>query len=242
MDFGLGSYATGFVAGGLSILSPCVLPVVPVLLGTAASVDPRGPLVLAGGLAVSFAVIGTLIASVGTHLGFDPENLRLIGAVLLALLGLALISSRAGRVFSAATAGVGNVGNGLLSRWRLDGLSGQFAIGLLLGIVWSPCVGPTLGTAIMLASQGSHLPQIALLMSIFGFGAALPVVAIGLVSRSALVRSRGTLLHAGRIGRTAMGIGMLVLAALILTSGDKLVEAWLLDHSPDWLTTLTTRF
>ncbi len=242
MEFGLGSYATGLFAGVLSILSPCVLPVVPILLGTAVSVDRRGPLALAAGLALSFALIGTFIASLGARLGFDTAVLRTIGAVLLAVVGIALVSPRVQQAFSVATAGLGSAGNGLLSRWRLDGLTGQFAIGLLLGVVWSPCVGPTLGAAILLASQGSHLPQIALLMSVFGLGAALPVVLLGLLSRSAMARSRGRLLQVGRIGKAAMGIAMLVLAALILTDGDKQVESWLVDHSPDWLTTLTTRY
>ena len=242
MDFGIGSYATGLFAGSLSILSPCVLPVVPILLATAVGVDRRGPLALAGGLALSFAIIGTFVASIGARIGFETEGLRTVGAVLLALAGLALVSTHVQAAFSRATAGIGSAGNGLLARWRLDGLSGQFAIGLLLGIVWSPCVGPTLGAAIMLASQGSHLPQIALMMAVFGIGAALPVVGLGLLSRQATMRSRGTLLQAGRYGRVALGIAMLALAALVLTESDKPVEAWLLDHSPDWLTALTTRY
>ena len=242
MDFGPGAYATGLLAGGLSILSPCVLPVVPLLLGTAVGVDRRGPLVLAGGLALSFAIIGTTIASIGARFGVDSDLLRTVGAVLLAAFGVALLSTTLQQRFATVTAGVGNAGNGLLARLPLDGLGGQFAVGLLLGVVWSPCVGPTLGSAIMLASQGTHLPQIALLMALFGLGAAVPVVLIGLLSRSALVRSRGALLQVGRIGKAVMGIAMLVLAALILTSFDKAFESWLVDQSPPWLTTLTTRF
>ena len=242
MDFGLASYATGMLAGGLSILSPCVLPVVPVLLGTAASVDRRGPLALASGLALSFAIIGTVIAALGARIGFDVDDARTVAALVLAVLGLALISTRVQHRFAKATAGIGNAGNGLLTRWRLDGLGGQFAIGLLLGIVWSPCVGPTLGAAVMLASQGAHLPEIVLMMALFGLGAALPVVALGFVSRRALVRSRGALLMAGRVGKSVMGIAMLCVALLILTRLDRQLEAWLVDHSPDWLTTLTTRY
>ena len=242
MEFGLGAYATGLFAGSLSILSPCVLPVVPILFGTAISVDRRGPLVLAAGLALSFAVIGTVVASAGARIGVEADTLRIVGAVLLALIGIALVSTRLQGVFATATAGIGSAGNGLLDRWHLDGLAGQFAIGLLLGVVWSPCVGPTLGAAIMLASQGSQLPQIALLMSLFGLGAALPVVLLGLLSRGAMSRSRDRLLQAGRIGKTVMGVAMIVLAALILSGADKQVESWLLDRSPDWLTSLTTRY
>ncbi len=125
---------------------------------------------------------------------------------------------------------------------KLDGLRGQFAIGLVLGIVWSPCVGPTLGAAIVLASQGAQLPQVALLMGLFGIGAAAPVVLLAYVSRGALLRARGPLLRAGEAGKLVMGVLLIAVAALILTGLDHPAQAWLVDHSPGWLTRLTTRF
>jgi len=137
---------------------------------------------------------------------------------------------------------VGDAGNSLISRVQPDGLWGQFAIGLVLGVVWSPCVGPTLGAAVVLASQGSHLPQAALLMGIFGIGAALPVVALTYVSRGAMVKMRGKLMQAGKTGKIAMGVIMVAIAGLILSGADKAIEAWLVSHSPAWLSALTTRF
>lgn len=137
---------------------------------------------------------------------------------------------------------MGDAGNTLISKLSLDGLEGQFIIGLALGVVWSPCVGPTLGGAIVLASQGSHLPQVALLMGVFGFGAALPVIGLATVSRSAAQHMRGQLLQAGKFGKIVMGGLMVGVAILILTGWDRSVEAWLVTHSPHWLTSLTTRF
>lgn len=144
--------------------------------------------------------------------------------------------------FASATSGIGDAGNSLITRMNLDGLWGQFAIGLVLGVVWSPCVGPTLGTAVALASQGSHLPQVALLMGVFGIGAALPVVALAYVSRSAMAKVRGQLMQAVKAGKMILGAVMIALAAMILSGADKPVETWLVDHSPAWLTKLTTRF
>ena len=112
----------------------------------------------------------------------------------------------------------------------------------MLGVVWSPCVGPTLGAAVVLASQGSQLPQVALLMGIFGLGAALPVVALAYVSRGAMLNMRGKLMQAGKTGKVLLGAIMIGLAAMILTGADKPVETWLVDQSPAWLTKLTTRF
>lgn len=144
--------------------------------------------------------------------------------------------------FASATSGLGDAGNNLISRLRLDGLWGQFVIGLVLGVVWSPCVGPTLGAAIVLASQGSQLPQVALLMGIFGIGAALPIVVLAYLSRSAMLKMRGRLMQAGKTGKLILGAIMVLLSGLILTGADKPIEIWLVDNSPMWLTTLTTRF
>jgi cytochrome c biogenesis protein CcdA len=242
MEFGLGSYGFGFLAGLLSTLSPCVLPIIPILLGSAVNAHRRAPLALAGGLAISYAVIGTGLAWAGSALDLDPSIFRSVGAVILGLLGLVLISTSLQQRFAYATAGMGDAGNNLISRMNLDGLWGQFAIGLVLGVVWSPCVGPTLGAAVVLASQGTQLPQVALLMGIFGMGAALPVVALAYVSRGAMMKLRGKLLQAGKTGKMILGAVMIALAALILSGIDKPIEAWLVDHSPAWLTKLTTRF
>jgi cytochrome c biogenesis protein CcdA len=242
MAFGLGSYGFGFLAGLLSTLSPCVLPIIPILLGSATNAHPRAPLALAGGLAVSYALIGTGLAWAGSALDLDASLFRSAGAVILGLLGLVLMSGSLQQRFAIATSGVGNAGNKLISRMNLDGLIGQFAIGLVLGVVWSPCVGPTLGAAVVLASQGTHLPQVALLMGIFGIGAALPIVALAYVSRSAMLKMRGKLMQAGKTGKVILGAVMIALSALILSGTDKAMESWLVDHSPSWLTSLTTRF
>ena len=160
----------------------------------------------------------------------------------MGLLGLVLISGGLQQRFAAATSSIGDAGNNLISRMRLDGLWGQFTIGLVLGVVWSPCVGPTLGAAVVLASQGSQLPQVALLMGIFGLGAALPVVVLAYVSRNAMLKMRGQLMQAGKTGKMMLGAIMIALSVLILTGADKPLESWLVEHSPTWLTTLTTRF
>lgn len=240
MEFGLGTYGLSFVAGSLSTLSPCVLPLIPILLGTAATAHRFGPFALAAGLTLSFTAVGVFVASLGATLGLDPALFRNLAAVLLIAFGMLLLSSQLQERFALAASGVSGAGQGLLSRLTIDGLPGQFVLGLLLGIVWSPCVGPTLGVAVTLASQGQSLAQVALVMALFGLGAGLPLVALGLVSRQAMMRLRGRLLAAGRIGKQALGGLMLVLGAAILTGGDKLFEAWVLQAAPTWLVELTT--
>jgi cytochrome c biogenesis protein CcdA len=240
MEFGLGTYGIGFAAGSLSVLSPCVLPLVPILIGTAASAHRRGPLALAAGLTLSFAVIGVLIASAGASLGLDQTVFRNIAALMLLGFGVLLLSTGLQEHFAVAASGASSVGQAMLSRLTFDGLPGQFVLGLLLGVMWSPCVGPTLGATITLASQGQQLAQVMLVMALFGLGAGLPLVILGSLSREAMVRVRGKLLATGQQGKKVLGAVMLLLGVFILTNLDKRFEAWVLDAAPAWLTQIGT--
>ncbi|HWS65814.1 MAG TPA: cytochrome c biogenesis CcdA family protein [Steroidobacteraceae bacterium] len=242
MTFGIATYGLGLVAGALSTLSPCVLPLVPLLIASAVNAHRWGAVALGAGLALSFAIIGIFLATVGASLGLDPDTFRTAGAVILAIFGLILLVPKLQNVFATATGALSNSGSDLLARVTFEGFPEQFLVGLLLGVVWSPCVGPTLGAATTLASQGSDLGQIALLMLIFGVGAAAPLVLLGSLSRASLTKVRGRLLHAGKVGRQGLGMVMLVLGILIVTGLDKSLEGWVLDRTPDWLTALTTKF
>jgi cytochrome c biogenesis protein CcdA len=108
--------------------------------------------------------------------------------------------------------------------------------------VWSPCVGPTLGAASILAAKGENLGQVAATMFAFGLGAALPLMLLGLLSREAMMRMRGRLTEAGKGGKMLLG-GLLVAIGLFVATGlDKRLETVLVDASPAWLTELTTKF
>jgi len=242
VNLGWGTYGVGLLAGLLTTLSPCVLPLVPILMGSAVGAHRFGPGALAAGVALSFTITGVLLASAGAALGVDQDAFRPVAAGLLVLFGVVLLSPPLQARFALATARLSASGHGFLSRFTLDGLAGQFVLGLLLGLVWSPCVGPTLGAASTLASQGRNLAQIALLMIIFGIGASIPLLVIGSLSRAALLRFRASLNTVGRRGKQALGVVLLGLGALILSHSDRRVESFLLDHSPAWLTDLTTRY
>ena len=242
MELSLASYGLGFVAGLLSTLSPCVLPLITLVLAGAVGAHRRGPLALSLGLALSFAVIGTTIAASGAFLGLRPNTLRVLGALLLAGFGLVLAVPPLQARMNLAMSPLGSAGGNALNRFRPTGWTGQLALGLLLGVVWSPCVGPTLGGAVALASQGQQLTQIATIMALFGLGASLPLVLLGQLSQDATRRWRAHLMRAGRWGKGLLGVLMLLIATSILTGFDKQIETWLIDHSPAWLTAATTRY
>jgi cytochrome c biogenesis protein CcdA len=240
VEFGLATYGLSLLAGMLSILSPCVLPLVPILLASAVLAHRFGAIALAAGLTLSFTVVGVFIAAAGASLGLGQDSLRGVAAFLLLVFGIVLLIPQLQERFAVAASGLSSGGQTLLSKVTLDGLPGQFVLGLLLGLVWSPCVGPTLGAAISLAAQGESLAQITLVMAMFGIGASIPLVALGLVSRQAMTRFRGKLLEAGKRGKQILGFIMLALGIAILTGADKLFEAWILGMAPDWLVRLTT--
>jgi cytochrome c-type biogenesis protein len=242
MNFGPGTYGLGLIAGALSTLSPCVLPLVPVLVAGAVNAHRWGALALGLGLTLSFTIVGVFLATVGASLGLDPDAFRVVGAVILAIFGLIILVPKLQDLFARATSTLSNSGNQLLARVTLGGFTGQFLAGVLLGVVWSPCVGPTLGAATTLASQGKDLAQIGLLMFIFGIGAAAPLVVLGTLSRATMMRVRGGLLRAGKHGKQIFGLVILALGVLIATGVDKSLEGWILDQTPDWITAVTTKY
>lgn len=230
------------LAGLLSTLSPCVLPLVPIVIGAALGEHRFGPMALAAGLALSFVTIGLFVATIGFAAGLDQELFRSIGAILLILIGGALMLPRLQLRLAAAMGPIGNWVHGHTESVATRGLLGQFSVGLVLGAVWSPCVGPTLGAASILAARAENLIVVALTMFAFGIGAALPLLAIGMLSHEALLRWRSRMLAAGSGGKALMGIVLIALGLFVLTGVDKRIEIILVEASPAWLTDWTTRF
>jgi len=228
-------------AGLFSILSPCVLPLVPIVLGTAVSEHRLGPLALAAGLATSFTAIGLFVATIGYSVGLDGEFFRVTGAVLLVAAGFALMLPRLQIQLTLVAAPLGNWTQQKFGSAATAGLRGQFGLGLLLGAVWSPCVGTTLGAASVLAAQGRSL-GFALTMLFFGLGSAVPLIALGLISREAMMRARHRLLSAGTNGKTVLGGILIVSGLLILFDLDHALEAWFVRVAPSFLLDLSGRY
>ena len=122
------------------------------------------------------------------------------------------------------------------------GWQGQFLVGLLLGLVWSPCTGPTLGAAMGLLAQGESLGSVALILAFFGVGTAVPLIALGLLSRGLLMRWREKLMSFSRVGRYVLGAALLVVGILIVTGLDREIETYWVQHGPGWLNDITVRY
>jgi cytochrome c-type biogenesis protein len=238
----LTSIGFAFLAGTLSILSPCVLPLLPIVLGSAASQGKFGPAALGAGVVVSFVTVGLFVAVVGFSIGLDGGLFKSIAALVLLFIGLVLLFPPLQARFTNLARPLSDWGNNTLGNLAPAGVLGQFAIGVLLGMVWSPCVGPTLGAASLLAAQGKDLTHVAITMTAFAVGVGVPLVIIGLLSRTVYHRSRRNFSMAGRGLKVVLGLALILLGSLIFSGYDRLVEAALVDASPEWLTALTTRF
>jgi cytochrome c biogenesis protein CcdA len=238
----IGTIGLAFLAGVLSVLSPCVLPLLPIVLGTAQSEHRLGPVALAAGLAISFTIIGLFVATIGFAIGLDTSVFRLVSAVLLIAIGTVLLVPRLQEQVAVAAGPAGSWVDDRLGGFTATSLWGQFGLGLLLGAVWVPCVGPTLGAASLLAAKGEDLGQVAITMLAFGVGAALPLMVLGFVSREAMMRWRGRLMEAGKGGKMLLGAVLVAVGLLVASGADKQLEAFLVNASPDWLTGLTTRY
>jgi cytochrome c biogenesis protein CcdA len=238
----MGALALALLAGVLSTLSPCVLPLLPIVLGAALTEHRYGPVALAAGVAISYVAVGLFVATVGFAIGLDQDIFRNVAAALLIIIGAVLLLPRLQAQLAVAAGPFGNWAQGQTDGMSRRGLSGQFALGLLLGAVWSPCVGPTLGAASVLAAQGKDLGAVATTMIAFGIGAAAPLIVLGMASREALMHWRDRLLKAGKGGKYALGAILLAVGVLIVSGLYRTLETVLVDASPAWLTQLTTRF
>lgn len=227
-------------AGLLTVLSPCVLPILPIVFGAANSQHRFGPAALAGGVTVSFVAVGLFVATAGFALGLDASLFHRVSGALLVAFGAILLVPRLQAALETALSPFSTWAATRTSGQPGSGLWGQAGLGLLLGAIWSPCVGPTLGAASLMASQDKDLAGVALTMAVFGLGAATPLLVVGSLSRSALQKWRGGLSGAAHWGRWMLGVGMAAVGLLALSGLDHVLEAMLVEASPAWLTQFTS--
>jgi cytochrome c biogenesis protein CcdA len=238
----ISTLAFAFIAGGLSILSPCVLPLLPMVFSASYSQNRLGPIAVATGLVISFTAIGMFLAVFGFSLGITVDHFRIVSSIIVILFGLILLSNMLQDYFAGKL-------SHLMSKFGIhanvnpsDSLLSQFLLGLLLGAVWGPCVGPTLGAASVMAAQRENLFEVSQVMVVFGLGTAFALIALGTILRKLLFSKKAVLIRGGSHLKKALGVSLIAVGVLILTGTDKLLEAYLVSLSPEWLTALTTRF
>jgi cytochrome c biogenesis protein CcdA/thiol-disulfide isomerase/thioredoxin len=190
-----------FVAGLITALSPCVLPVLPVLLAGGASGGTRRPYAVVAGLVLSFTVFTITAAALLDALGLPQDLLRNLAVVLLVLAGAAIAVPRLGDLLQRPFLA--------LTRRRPGDLGGGLVLGLALGLVFVPCAGPVLAAITVLAASRDFGPDTFALTFAYAAGAAGPMLVVALAGRRAAAAMRG------RYVRPALG-ALVAAAALAI--------------------------
>lgn len=238
----MGGLALAGLAGILASLSPCVLPILPIVLAAALAEHRLGPLALAGGLALSFAAVGIALGLVGFAAGIEPEALRVTAAVVMLAAGVLLLAhGLAARLATGMETLVAPVA-GFAQRLSARGLGGQALLGAVLGIAWAPCTGPALGGAVALAAQAETAPRAAATMLAFALGATVPLLALGYAARGSLPGLKQRLRGAGRSLQPLLGGALALFGVLVLTGADKAIETWATARLPEAWLNLVVRF
>ena len=225
-----------FAAGALTILSPCILPLAPIVVASARAEDPRGPIALVLGLAATFGVVGGALASFGVKVG-EWSPARALSAVIMIVIGAALIKPALGETIERRLGFVGRAADVMRERLPNSGLAGHAAAGVVLAFAWAPCAGPILGAALVLAAKGGSLTAAIAAMTVYALGAAGALLVAG-YAVGAVGKARFAWAGAG--GRIALGALFALVGAAVLTGLDHQIEAVLIAAMPDWLTAFAT--
>lgn len=232
----------GYIAGILTLINPCILPVLPIVLGASIQNDRRAPLLLALGLCITFVSMGMLVATVGHSIGLTETRLAQIGSILMIGFGLVLLIPKLNQRFVDITSGISAKADDRLTTTQQNSTIGIILGGMLLGLVWSPCIGPTLGGAISMASQGQNLIWAFMIMLSFALGVSTIIIALGYGTRE-IIRKRQTQLRAlAERSKVIMGLLFIAIGLVILFQLHHFIEGWLVAVLPEWLQDFSVKY
>jgi cytochrome c-type biogenesis protein len=223
-----------FLAGIVTVAAPCTLPMLPILLG--AGIAGRGqargktrPLFIALGFILAFAVLTVAFSFVAHIAGLSPDRLRGVAIALLALFGVLMVWPKLyERVAAAASSLSGRVG---AAPRKADGSLGGLVIGATLGLVWTPCAGPVLGSILTLLATQQQPQWAATLLTLYAIGAAIPMFAIAYGGQVAATRVRAIAPYAQRL-QQGFGVLIVSLATAMYFQVDVQATAWLTQFYP----------
>jgi cytochrome c-type biogenesis protein len=225
-----------FAAGMATIASPCILPVLPIVLARTAGSSRIEPMLIIAGFVATFAAGGILIGALAASSGELQNGIRTASILVLLLAGLACVwSAPFDWLVARSRALLAKVGNGRTSTRSPEGKLGALLVGASLGAAWTPCAGPVLASVLALAAS-SHAPGAATsLLALYAIGAGVPMLAIAyggrwVSSRLAFLNRRADLFRIG------FGVVAIAVAVLQLFHYDVLLTAW----ATQWLPAIST--
>lgn len=220
------SFPIAILAGIITVLSPCVLPILPILVGRSLQSHRYGPIALVMGLVSGFAVAGSLLGISASWLTGLANSIRYSAIALLLILGILTVFPKWSYwLFSYLP----------LPKWTREspriGLWGEFCLGTQLGLLWTPCAGPVLGGILVLAAVNHQVFSAFSLLFAYGFGAALPLIALSYGGRKFSQRLLGLRRHSGILQKVG-GIIVILTALFILLGWDIKIQLWLAPFFP----------
>lgn len=224
--------ALAFAAGLLTAAAPCILPLLPVLLGASiGQQDRRRPLFLVAGFILTFSGFAILFGSFSTLLGLSHDTLRKVSVVLLASFGVLLLWPQPYERLMARLGGLLAFADGAVSRAG-SGNAGGLVVGMALGVLWTPCAGPVLGSILTLIATSENLARAAVLLVTYGVGAGIPILLIAYGGQYATTQVRRLAPYTIALQRT-FGAAVLLVALAFYTQYDGIVTVWLSTLYPN---------
>ena len=224
--------ALALLAGVATVAAPCTLPVLPILLGASVGRTSRlRPAAISLGFVVSFSFVALLLNALTRALDFDPNILRDGAVILLVIFGLLMIFPAAWeRLVAAIVPATAHSGAAALANRR--SVASGFVLGSALGMIWTPCAGPVLGSILTLIATSKDVASGSALLVTYALGAAIPMLAIAYGGQAITTRVRGI----ARFAPTLQPVfGALVIAVALATffHYDTQVVAWLASLYPN---------
>ncbi len=224
--------ALAFLAGVLTVAAPCILPMLPVLLGASLGQTSRTrPLYIALGFVVTFSIVAMVFGAFADVLGLSPDQLRLAATIMLGVFGILMIWPRPYELLTQRLNNVVNRAHLIGSRAGADNLGG-FVLGMTLGVVWTPCAGPVLGSILTLVATSQHLAWAALLLICYAIGSGVPMLAIAYGGQYVSTRVRRFARYAGRV-QQGFGVVVLLIAVALYYQYDTVITVWLSNFYPN---------
>ncbi len=234
----MGMFLLALAAGAITVTSPCIIPILPIILGSVLKDHRWYPVYLVLGMSTTFTVLGILFSTFGSVLPIDRIFLNQLAIWLIGLMGVVLLVKPLGDLFLRGTS--------VLTSWlgsrgpkanQLGQPSEAFALGSLLGIVWAPCAGPILGSIILLASSTGSVVTAGLLLFTYSIGAGIPMLLIAYGGKRAVTGKQFIQERSDQL-KTAFGVVLLISAVLMATGVFRELESLIVPYVPTWSTQL----
>jgi cytochrome c biogenesis protein CcdA len=225
------TFILAFLAGVVTVATPCVIPILPPLL--AGSVGHRlRPLLIVSGSAITFTLMGGLFSAIGVATGGYGRIMRLFFIALIIGFGVIWVDQDLNELYTKYSSMI--LGKFVKNpRPQKDSLMGAFVLGLSLGIVWIPCVGPILGAVLSFVALQGNLVSGSLMLISYSIGLGLPMLAIAYGGKHISKEVEWTKKNSVKIEKIAGWV--LILTGLSMLFGlDQWIQTFLLPYFPEF--------